>query len=232
MITYQGLSTLEILEEAKNYNMWIAQQFLPYAKSPLLEIGSGTGNLSRLFLRRKHVTLSDVDKGLVKNLKKKFAKKFRPTIKQLDISHTVAKTHVGKYQSILAINVLEHVKSDTKAFANITQMLQKGGKLLLLVPAKKFAYTQLDKSLGHYRRYEKDTLRKKIEKAGLHIEKIYFFNIVGLISWTIRDKIERGNYMKPYQIKLFDTIVPFLKIVEQVIRPPVGISLIAIATKK
>lgn len=232
MIRYQGLSTLEILEEAKNYNNWIAEQFLPLSKTPLLEIGSGTGNISKHFANRKQVTLSDIDTGLVKKLQKKFSRKKISDIRTLDISGKMKKNDMGKYQTIIAINVLEHIKDDKKALANMYSMLKKNGKLLLLIPAKKIAYTRLDKNLGHFRRYEKDELSKKLKVSKFTVEKLYFFNIVGLFSWIVRDKIESSHQMKPYQVILFDKIVPVLKVIERFIKMPVGISLIVVATKK
>lgn len=232
MIQYKGISALEILEEAKNYNKWIVEQFLHHIKTPLLEVGSGTGNISAFFSQKKNVTISDIDKGLVENLKKKFSKQTSFIIKKIDISGPIAKDEINKYQSIIGINVLEHIQDDRKALSNIHRMLKKNGKILLLVPAKKIAYTRLDKSIGHFRRYEKNELKEKLEDAGFSIERLYFFNFVGLFSWTIRDKIERGHHMKPYQVALFDKIVPLLKKVENIIKPFVGISLIAIAKKK
>ncbi len=231
MIKYQGLPTLEILEEARNYNKWIAEQFLPDIKTPLLEVGSGTGNLSKFFVGKKNVTLSDIDSGLVKGLRKRFHPSIS-AIQQLDISGKVSKSDTGKYKTIIAINVLEHIKDDKKALTNIYTMLQKDGKVLLLVPAKRIAYTKLDKSLGHFRRYEKDELFEKLQKSGFLIEKLYFFNIVGLFSWIMRDKIERSHNMKPYQIILFDKIVPFLKIMEKYVKIPAGVSLILVASKR
>ena len=112
-------------------------------------------------------------------------------------------------------------------------MLKTCGKIILLIHAKKFEYTKIDKELGHFRRYEKNDLENKLLAAGYQIEKIYFFNIVGLLSWTIRDKVRRNNvHLKPYHIKIFDSIVPVLRFIEGKVRMPLGISLIAIATKK
>lgn len=231
MIKYQGLSTLEVLEEAKNYNRWIIEQFLSYIKSPLLEIGSGTGNISKFFANERNVTLSDIDDGLVKSLKKKFKKKNSLIVEKLDIVGNVRKKEIEKYQTIIAINVLEHITDDEKALINMHRMLKENGKILLLVPAKKIAYTRLDKSIGHVRRYEKEEMIRKLQKSGLIVEKIYFFNIVGLLSWIVRDKLERSHHMKPYQVILFDKIVPFVKMIESFVKPPIGVSLIAIATK-
>jgi len=104
--------------------------------------------------------------------------------------------------------------------------------LLLLVPAKKGAYTRLDKELGHFRRYEKDELLEKLKKSGYEVENVHFFNFVGLISWYVRDKVKRKNInLKPYHIRMFDSIVPFLRAIESHIKPPLGISLIVVARK-
>jgi hypothetical protein len=111
-------------------------------------------------------------------------------------------------------------------------LLKKDGKLLLLVPAKKKAYTQLDKELGHYRRYEKQEIIDKLEQAGFSIDTVYFFNIVGLLSWTVRNKVSRNKKaLRPYQIRIFDSIVPVLRFLESLIKVPVGISLIVVARR-
>lgn len=232
MIKYQGVSTLEVLEEARNYNAWIATQIIPHISTPALEIGAGTGNLSKLFLNHKPLYLTDIDSGLVKHLKKRFANEKEVISATLDISQKPVKKYASFFSAIYAINVLEHIQDDLFALKNMKKMLKKNGKLLLLVPAKQKAYTRLDKELGHYRRYEKEELVKKLEATGFTIEKIYFFNIVGLISWTVRDKVSRNKKaLRPYQIRIFDSIVPVLRFFESIIKIPMGISLIVVATK-
>src|SRR5438045_1924055 len=74
--------------------------------------------------------------------------------------------------------------------------------------------------------------KKKLKNNGNSIEKIYLLNIVGLLSWIVRDKVNRENiHLKPYHIKIFDSIVPTLKIIESIIKIPVGISLVVVARK-
>ncbi len=232
-IKYQGISTLEVLVEAKNYNAWIADEIRKHFESPLLELGAGTGNLTSYFVDYKNFHISEYDEGLLKHIKQKFSKYKQLTINRLDISKKPPKQYESFFSCIFAINVLEHIKNDQQALDNIYKMLKPGGKIILLIPAKKFAYTKLDKELGHFRRYEKNDLENKLLAAGYQIEKIYFFNIVGLLSWTIRDKVRRNNvHLKPYHIKIFDSIVPVLRFIEGKVRMPLGISLIAIATKK
>ena len=231
-IKYQGVSTLEVLVEAKNYNKWISHEIQFHLVPPVLEIGAGTGNLTASSLKIKPLHVTDKDPGLVKHLKEKYIKEKDVFVWLLDIAKNPPDKFKSFFSTIFAVNVLEHIKDDKKALKNIGKMLKKDGELVLLVPAKKFAFTKLDRELGHYRRYEKRELVMKLEKTGYRVEKIYFFNIVGLISWYFRDKVKRENInLKPYHIAIFDKIVPFLRSIETRIRPPVGISLIVIAKK-
>jgi SAM-dependent methyltransferase len=227
-----GKSTLEVLEFAKNYNKWIATKILPFLSEPVLEIGAGTGNITEFVLQVKHVFITDYDKKLLTFLKKKFNKKKNLSIYSLDIENAILKTHRNYFSSIYAVNVLEHIKNDEKALCNIRSMLKPGGRIVLLVPAKKAAYTRLDKELGHFRRYEKKELLEKLQRSGYAVEKIEFFNIVGLISWFARDKIDADHTkLKFYQIALFEGIIPVLRTVESLIKVPIGISLIVVGRK-
>lgn len=232
MIRYQGFSTLEVLKEAKNYNKWIADNILAQLSSPALEIGAGTGNLTTYFLKKKPLYITDSDLGLVKNLKSKFQGMENIYVRTFNVAKKPPKKFNSFFSTVFGINVLEHIKDDEEALRNIYRVLKKNGKLILLIPAKKKAYTKLDKELGHFRRYEKKELLDKLKNNGYEIEKIYYFNIVGLISWYIRDKVKRNNMnLKPYHIRIFDSIVPLLRVIETVIKIPMGISLIVVARK-
>ncbi len=228
---YQGLPTLEVLTEAKNYNKWIAANFFPYLHAPLLEFGAGIGNISELLSAYTPLCLTDTDARMLAHLEHKFSHHTEVSVNFLDITQPPPEHLVGSFQTVIGINVLEHVEEDEKALIHLQTVLKPSGRLLLLVPAKKWAYTELDRQLGHFRRYEKKELAEKLAKASFQIEKLYFFNIVGLLSWIIRDKLQRSGGLRPYQIASFDTIVPILKRIEAKVSLPVGISLIAIAQK-
>ena len=228
---YQGLSTLEILTEAKNYNRWIAENFYSHIKAPLLEFGSGIGNISELLSSYTPLCLTDTDERMLAHLENKFSHINDVSVNFLDITQSPPEHLVGSFQTVIGINVLEHVEDDEKALFHLGNILKPSGRLLLLVPAKTWAYTDLDRQLGHFRRYEKKELAEKLAKASFQIEKLYFFNIIGLMSWIIRDKLQRSGGLRPYQVSSFDSIVPILKRVESKVIMPVGISLIAIAQK-
>lgn len=233
MRKYQATSTLEILQDAKSYNRWIAETFLKYLSSPVLEIGAGIGNLTEFFCLHTPYHISDYDRSLLQEIKKKLRGKKGVYYHHFDITKKPAKKLQNKFASVIGINVLEHIDDDKAALKNVLLTLKPKGKILLLLPAKKYAYTRFDKEIGHYRRYEKEELRQMLEQAGCKINSLYFFNIVGLLSWVIRDRVERKNIqMKGYQIALFDSIVPLLRLLESKIKPAAGVSLIVIATKK
>ena len=228
---YQGLTTLEVLTEAKNYNRWIVENFSSSLEAPILEFGAGIGNISELISSYTPLCLTDTDERMLAHLKDKFSYNNDISVDYLDITHPPPEHLVGSFQSVIGINVLEHIEDDEKALLHLGNLLKPSGRLLLLVPAKMWAYTDFDRQIGHFRRYEKKELGVKLVKASFNIEKLYFFNIVGLISWVIRDKILRSGGLKPYQISSFDTIVPILKRIESKVSMPTGISLIAIAQK-
>lgn len=231
MIKYKGAALLEILEGADNYNAWIASELAPYIIEPALEIGAGTGSVSQYFKTLNSLTITDRDQGLVTILNKRF--KSYPKVKTQIFNITQKKqSFSNKYNTIYAVNVLEHIENDLLALKNMYRLLNNKGRVVLLVPAKRRAFTHLDKMLGHFRRYEKDELQNKMENAGFLVESINYFNIVGLLSWMIRDKINsNAGILSPTQVKLFDFIVPILKIIESIAKPPAGISLIVVGRK-
>jgi SAM-dependent methyltransferase len=229
---YAGVKTLEVLEGADNYNAWIASRILPYIQSPALEIGAGTGNISDFLSSVEDLTLTDIDESLVEHLKERFKGKKNVSSEVFDISKTLHKIS-NKFKTVYSVNVLEHIEDDVLALRNMNRLLEKDGRVVLLVPAKKIAYKTLDKHLGHFRRYEKKDLEKKIKDAGFNVEYIGYFNTVGLASWILRDLISAGHHahLKPSQVKLFDAIVPVLRRIEPKSNLPFGISLIAVGKK-
>jgi SAM-dependent methyltransferase len=233
MIKYKGVSTLEVLKEAKNYNKWIADTVSVHLTPPVIEVGAGTGNLTEFFLQRKPLYVTDSDLGLVENLKSKFFGMDHISVRVLDVTKYPPREFHSFFSTVFSINMLEHIENDEQALKNIRSLLKRGGRLVLLVPAKKRAYTRLDRELGHFRRYEKEELMAKLTRNGYRVDTIHCFNIVGLVSWYVRDKVKRKNiHLKAHHIKLFDSIVPILRVIETHVKMPLGISLIIVAQKR
>ncbi len=149
----------------------------------------------------------------------------------LDPSFSDWKRH--EPDSVVMLNVLEHVSDDARALRHIHDVLPPGGRLILLVPAFRSLYGPIDANLGHYRRYTKRSLRSLAEDQGFRVQTLRYFNSVGFLGWWVNAKISRKTEQSETQIKFFDCrIVPLLSRLEAVIPPPVGQSLFAVLTRE
>lgn len=186
-------------------------------------------------IAKKNLTLIDIDQHYVDYLKAKYS--FRDTsnfsalnidIQDIESSPLTAK----KFDTIICLNILEHLQNDGKAVANMGSLLQPGGKLILLVPALEMLYGSMDAFFEHYRRYSKKQLKFLVQEQNLEIVKFYYLNFLGLLGWFVNGRILKNKELPEKQTKLFDKLVPFLEFTEKIIRPPLGQSLILIARKK
>src|SRR5207253_3176508 len=132
------------------------------------------------------------------------------------------------FDTVMAVNVLEHTADDVAALRRANQLLVPGGRIIVFVPAGKDLYGKLDKGVGHERRYEKDELAAKLRDAGFEVEKMSFQNQAGKLAWWFNSRVMQRGALPAAQSKIFDRLVPFFKTIEGD-DPPSGLSLIAIA---
>jgi len=222
-----GKKTLEVMSNAERYNKWIMSWLRPHVGTKILETGAGIGNFSKLLSSFGKLTLIDFNKGYVDILKKK---KYRAGIGDIEKGKYFFKRH-EKFDTIINLNVIEHIKDDTKTIANFYNLLEPGGKALIITPAHQFAYSQLDKNLGHYRRYTKKSLERKFKEAGFNIVDSRYLNFLGLLGWIFFGKFKKEKSLKEKQLSLFDVISPPLLLLEKVINVPLGLSVFVVAEK-
>jgi len=218
--------------ELKNYNRWIYENMQEAVGKKVMEIGCGMGAMIDFAAAKgRKITGVDIDDYFVEYSRNKYKDDSDIKIVKSDCMALDGKFKKGSFDSIIIINVLEHIEFEDKALRIMNNMLFKGGKLAVFVPAFRSIYGRLDKSVGHYRRYTKETLRKVLEHNGFEIEKIYYMNFIGFFGWYFNAKLfER---MPEKQSVFFDKyIVPVEKIIEKLIKPPIGQSIVAIAVKK
>jgi hypothetical protein len=148
-----------------------------------------------------------------------------------DFFQMVSTKYQEYFDSIVYVNVLEHIEKDEDELGYIHNSLKKGGNVCIFVPALSWLYSDFDRSIGHYRRYHKKELRKKLEKLGFEVISINYFDIIGIIPWFIMLKILKGK-PDPKKIAFYDkVVVPFSRVIESFIPLPFGKNLIAIARK-
>lgn len=228
-IVYQ---TLQKMKKLRRYNQWIFSTLRPYLGKRVLEIGSGIGNITKFLLDRDFVMATEVEPQYLALLKNIFGKYKHFLIEELDISGT----EIDKYRSyhidsVLCLNVLEHIEQEEKALRNIFNLLESKGRLLLLVPSHPLLYGSLDRNLGHYRRYGKKELKDKLEALGFKIISLNYFNRIGTLGWLLNSKILRRKTLPALQLRMYNLLVPFFKL-EKLIPLPFGTSLFAVAERK
>lgn len=235
MSEYEGHENLEIISKSQNFNRWMYEEIVSGLKGNILEAGSGQGLFSKWVIQdfpRSEITLSEISQSYLKKLKGKFTAK-NIMICELNLNNKEDFEKIGyeKFDSIFALNVLEHVKNDEFALEQLYRMLKKDGTLIVLVPCHKFLYNVIDESLGHWRRYTKKELESKLVNRGFKIEKIFSFNTIGMFGWYINGNICKNPKLSQNATKLFDKIIPIEKFLERLFGKSVGLSIIAFSKK-
>jgi SAM-dependent methyltransferase len=132
--------------------------------------------------------------------------------------------------SILSMNMLEHIRDDAAALAHLFRLLPNGGRLVLLVPAHDWLFSEMDRRLGHFRRYERDGLGHQLEQAGFRIVSRRYLNWLGAIGWLVNGRLFRRKLIPSRQLRLFDWFIVLLRL-EKYVTMPFGLSLLVVAEK-
>jgi glycosyltransferase involved in cell wall biosynthesis len=223
--------TLQRMKKLHRYNQWIFSKFRPYVGRRVLEIGSGIGNITKFLLDRDLIIATDVEPKYLALLKNTFGKYKKFMIEHLDLSGAEMEGYRTYHtDSVICFNVLEHIEQDEKSVKEIFNLLEPGGRLLLLVPSHPWLYGTLDQHLGHHRRYGKKELKNKLEAAGFKVIFLQYFNRIGMLGWFLNSKILRRKRLPSFQLRVYDLLVPLLKL-EKFFPLPFGTSLLAVAEK-
>jgi SAM-dependent methyltransferase len=223
---------LDAVAEAKNYYRWIIDEFSPALGERIVEAGAGIGTVAELVLRRaspKEMLLIEPAGNNIPELHRRFDDDPRIRIHHgylEDIGTTVSA------DTVIAVNVMEHVEHDAGFLRAAHSTLAPGGALLLLVPAVPAIFGSLDKAFDHYRRYTRSGLRQSLLAAGFEIETLHYLNMIGVAAWFAAGRILRRTTLERPQVQFYDRLViPWLRRVESLVHPPIGQSVLAIARK-
>ena len=132
--------------------------------------------------------------------------------------------------TVLCLNVLEHVDDDRAALRRLHDALIPGGRLILVVPAHQRLYGAIDRAIYHHRRYETDGLVRKLADAGFQVERTQFFNRLGVVGWYVNSVLLKRTKVPGFQLRLQNLLVPVLR-AEAALPLPFGLSLIAVARR-
>ncbi len=187
---------LEIFDKAVLWRKYIYFLVKKYIKNDLLEVGAGIGSFTKNYKNNlKNITLTELDKQNIKRLKKRFKGS------KIKIKAKLTSELNGKFNSILYMNVLEHIKNDKKEINISLNKLNKKGYLIILVPAHNELYTKFDKEIGHFRRY-KVNFFKKLKFKNARIVKLKYLDCLGYFLYYL-NKIFYKNEIYPSKAKIF-----------------------------
>ena len=219
-IAYQTLRSIALCH---NYNKWIYEIIKPYLGKKILEVGCGVGNLTGYLQEGRKLVAIDVSSRFVAYMKLDY-----PNVETYNcdiVTSQVISLKKYDFDSVVCVNVLEHIEDDSRALFNMYELTKEGGYLMLMVPAHSFLYGSLDLGLAHYRRYSKKDLINKVRQAKFKIEKVSYFNTIGILGWFLNSRIQRKKTISVLQLMLFDKITPYLRKIEKCFDPPFGMSL-------
>ena len=224
-----GLKTLESMSQAQWYNKWTLNKFKKFLNGEILEVGCGIGNFTRTLTSFGQVWAIDINNEYIEKIGERVDRGTQVGFGNIEKGEYFFQTR--KFDTIVCLNVLEHIKDDVATVNNLHKLLKKNGKLILLVPAHRFLYGEIDRSIGHFRRYDKIALTKKFEKLGFKVAFSRRINFLGALGWFIAGKILQKETVGEENIKIFNLIAPLVLPLENLIEPPIGTSILIDAKK-
>jgi SAM-dependent methyltransferase len=222
------------MASAVNYHRWIADVFRPYVGRAVVEIGIGHGALYEYLPRPDLYVGTDLDLEMVEAARARFPGRRFSTADIADTELHARFAGLG-VDTVICVNVLEHVQDDRAAVANMLRVLEPGGHLLLFVPAFQALYNEMDRLAGHVRRYTTADLGALFQGSGASVVRLDYFNAIGGVGWWV-NRLAKPRSLETStisgQIALFDRyILPLSRRVDPLTRRWFGQSGICIARK-
>jgi SAM-dependent methyltransferase len=223
-----GSQILGRLARAPRFNAWMADTIRPHCGRRVLEIGSGTGNLTRRLVPRDAYVASDVNPLYLHTLRALTADRPYLDVTLTDVTRGESFPEIpGGFDTVVCLNVIEHVEDDRGALDNIRRVLAPGGQAIVLVPQGPGLFGTLDEVLGHRRRYTEAGLRQLAAAAGFEVREVLHFNRVGTPAWWLNAKLLRRRHFGLGQVAVLNLLTPVFRRVDRAL-PFAALSLIAI----
>ena len=216
--THDGYYILTAVRNARAFNRWMHRQVAPFVGRRVLEAGCGIGNLTELLLDADRVVATDFDPFYVEMIDRRFGHLENVRAVRMDLTRPAdyALLEGESLDTILCLNVLEHIGPDEEALSLFRSALRPGGHAIILVPQHPWLYSALDRTLGHERRYTAAGLRSKLERAGFEVVHQQDFNRLGTLGWSVSGKVLGRTHLSPGQMRTFNRVLPIAKLVEPI----------------
>ena len=220
---------LEIIAEMPRYYDWITDKIRPHVGGQVVEIGAGIGSLSeRLLPLSDDLCLVEPSTYFTSVLHQRFGGRDDVFIHNSSVENYLEASHRGRCNTVVMVNVLEHIKGDAAVLAGVRELLEKGGKLAVFVPALPFLYSKLYEVVGHYRRHLRQDL-----SALLEVIDICYMDVLGILPWWLVMTLLGNTTFNRRQVRLYDTVgVPLTRAIEGLFKPGIGKNVLAVAERR
>ena len=232
METYVG-EELDLFEKALIWKQYFARFISPFLGEENLEVGAGLAGSTSILCKPTFKTwlCLEPDSALAAEIQNKIDnKKLSPNC-QVKIGQINSLPTSQKFDSILYIDVLEHIEKDQEELELAAQYLKPNGRIIVLSPAHPFLFSPFDKAIGHYRRYNKKMIRALAPK-GLQLKKMQYLDSLGLMASLANKYLLKQQYPNEKQIQFWQKfILPVSKIIDPLTSYKLGKTIIAIWEK-
>ncbi|MEK6302790.1 MAG: glycosyltransferase [Acidobacteriota bacterium] len=227
-----GSHILAELERARRLSLWMGDVLREYVGDRVLEIGAGIGNMTNQFIPRELYLASDINPTYLHYLRSYSFGKPYLRVKEIDAANAEHFRGLeGEFDTVIMLNVLEHVESEEQTLRNLLSALKPGGRAIVLVPQHPGLYGSLDAALEHRQRYTAASLEQSLKHVGFYIEKILDFNRCSVPGWWFNGRVLRRKKFSRVQLKILDTVIPVLRRIDR-FWPWSGLSVIGIGVKR
>jgi 2-polyprenyl-3-methyl-5-hydroxy-6-metoxy-1,4-benzoquinol methylase len=224
---------LDVFSRATNWKAYFRSHLDRYLGDEVLEVGAGIGSTTRLLhqRKRKRWVCLEPDPGLAARLKDRLVADSVPARCEIVIGSL--QDHLTKelFDSVIYIDVLEHIESDRDELQRAVRHLRPGGFLIVLSPAHQWLYTNFDREIGHYRRYSRAMLRA-VTPPELLERKMIYLDSVGMLASLANRVVLKESMPSARQIAFWDNVlIPLSRALDPLLFHKVGKSVLGVWQK-
>src|SRR5713226_5425557 len=173
------------------------------------QVGAATlERMAAAFADRERVVLTDTEPYYLGRLRERFADRRQVLVTELRLPAVSPGLKTERLDTVVCLNVLEHIEDDRASLRAIHDLLQPGGRLVLLVPSLRALYGTLDEALGHFRRYVPAELSEKLRATGFHVRHLEYFNLAGVPGWWVAGRLLRRRIIPTGALRWYEALVP------------------------
>jgi len=226
-----GSRILSAMSGVPRFNRWMGETIRPFVGNTVLEIGAGIGNLTQILMPRDRYLATDIDAHYLDYLKSYAIGKPWLDATRVDVTNSDDFYELqGSFDTVICLNVLEHVADERGALQSMRSALSEGGRLILLVPQGPGLFGSLDEALGHERRYTKPGLAEALRANGFELERMFDFNRATTPGWWLNGRVLERRSFGRLQLKLVNHTTWLLRRLDRVL-PWSGASVVAVARR-